>query len=390
MAFQIIRNDITKVAADAIVNTANPDPCYGSGTDGAIYAAAGADELLAERAKIGTMEVGEAKATPAFALQAKYIIHTVGPAWDGGEHGEFENLRKCYENSLKLAGKLGCESIAFPLISTGVYGFPKDKALQTAISVFSEFLSDHEMEITLVVFDPKSFELSGQIFAGVDEFIDNNYVTEQIDEEYGSAEAFGHLAHSEPRRRKFFDNLLGASGSSHSGKDDAAYFSAEMSMCEAVEPSDFAKSEGAPAPMASKPHGLHIGSPGKKKGSPKTLDDAVSHISDTWQESLLHLIDEKGFTDVEVYKRANVDRKLFSKIRANKDYQPKKITAVAFALALKLSLDETKDMLARAGYALSPSSRFDLIIEYFIQNGIYDTYSINLALFEYDQPLLGA
>ncbi|MCR5510849.1 MAG: macro domain-containing protein, partial [Lachnospiraceae bacterium] len=201
MAFQIIRNDITKVAADAIVNTANPDPCYGSGTDGAIYAAAGADELLAERAKIGTMEVGEAKATPAFALPAKYIIHTVGPAWDGGEHGEFENLRKCYENSLKLAGKLGCESIAFPLISTGVYGFPKDKALQTAISVFSEFLSDHEMEITLVVFDPKSFELSGQIFAGVDEFIDNNYVTEQIDEEYGSEEAFGHLAHSEPRRR---------------------------------------------------------------------------------------------------------------------------------------------------------------------------------------------
>ncbi len=414
MAFQIIRNDITKVAADAIVNTANPDPCYGSGTDGAIYAAAGADELLAERAKIGTMEVGEAKATPAFALPAKYIIHTVGPAWDGGEHGEFENLRKCYENSLKLAGKLGCESIAFPLISTGVYGFPKDKALQTAISVFSEFLSDHEMEITLVVFDPKSFELSGQIFAGVDEFIDNNYVTEQIDEEYGSEEAFGHLAHSEPRRRRLFGHLLGASGSETSGRSDSVPLMPEgepmhyMSMADmdsdyGIDLSDEDRlsapelSCAAPAPMASKPHGLHIGSPGKKKGSlgkkkgsPKTLDDAVSHISDTWQESLLHLIDEKGFTDVEVYKRANVDRKLFSKIRANKDYQPKKITAVAFALALKLSLDETRDMLARAGYALSPSSRFDLIIEYFIQNGIYDTYSINLALFEYDQPLLGA
>ena len=388
MAFKIIRNDITKVSADAIVNTANPDPTYGSGTDGAIYEAAGADELLAERIKIGTMEVGEAKATPAFALSAKYIIHTVGPAWDGGEHGELENLRKCYENSLRLANELGCESIAFPLISTGVYGFPKDKALQIAISVFSEFLSEHEMEITLVVFDPKSFELSGQIFAGVDEFIDNNCVSEQIDEEYGSEEDFDHFARYARRKPSFFGNLLGASGSSHQRKDDSVLYEARMETVEAAEEYDRTDYCAAPAPMAAEPHhGFHLGSPRKKN---KTLDDAISHISDTWQESLLHLIDEKGFSDVEVYKRANIDRKLFSKIRTNKDYQPKKITAVAFALALELNLDETKDMLARAGYALSPSSRFDLIIEYFIRNGVYDTYSINLALFEYDQPLLGA
>ena len=123
--------------------------------------------------------------------------------------------------------------------------------------------------------------------------------------------------------------------------------------------------------------------------SARTLEDIVVHVADTWQESLLHLIDEKGYTDTEVYKRANVDRKLFSKIRSNTAYQPKKITAVAFALALKLNLDETKDLLGRAGYALSPSSVFDLIVEYFIEHEVYDTYTINLALFQHDQPLLG-
>ncbi len=368
MAFKIIRNDITKVAADAIVNTANPDPIYASGTDGAIYEAAGADELLAERRKIGEMRVGQAEYTPAFNLAARYIIHTVGPVWDGGNCGELDALRRCYENSLRLANELQCRSIAFPLISTGVYGFPKDKALQTAISVFSEFLSDHEMEIILVVFDKKSFEVSGQIFDGIDAFIDENYVTDQIDEEYGSAEVFkaisewpeGHASEpaDEPRRRRLGASLF----TRRSGRN------ADDMMI------------GAAMPMACVP--MHA-------APSHTLDDVVSHISDTWQESLLHLIDTKGYTDVDVYKRANVDRKLFSKIRSNANYQPKKITAVAFALALELNLDETRDMLARAGYALSPSSKFDLIIEYFIDHEVYDTYTINLALFEHGQPLLG-
>ncbi|MBR6391635.1 MAG: macro domain-containing protein [Lachnospiraceae bacterium] len=361
MAFKIIRNDITKVVADAIVNTANPDPIYASGTDGAIYEAAGADELLAERRKIGEMRIGQAGYTPAFNLAAKYIIHTVGPAWDGGNCGELDSLRQCYENSLKLADELKCRSIAFPLISTGVYGFPKDKALQTAISVFSEFLSDHEMEIILVVFDKKSFEVSGQIFDDIDAFIDENYVTDQIDEEYGGADVFEAISEpadshaatptDEPPRRRFGASLF------------------------------MGRSEKASAPMMSM---------AAIPSTPAhTLDEAVSHISDTWQESLLHLIDAKGYTDVDVYKRANVDRKLFSKIRSNTNYQPRKITAVAFALALELNLDETRDMLARAGYALSPSSKFDLIIEYFIDHEVYDTYTINLALFEHGQPLLG-
>ncbi len=184
MAFQIIRNDITKVTADAIVNSANPEPIYASGTDKAIYDAAGAQELLEERKKIGPMKTGQAAATPAFALDAKYIIHTVGPAWWDGQHGEKEAVRECYENSLKLAKELGCESIAFPLIATGVYGFPKADALQIAVSVFSEFLSEEEMQIILVVFDEDSFVLSGKIFSDVDAFIDENYVSEQTEKEY--------------------------------------------------------------------------------------------------------------------------------------------------------------------------------------------------------------
>lgn len=345
MAFKIIRNDITKVTADAIVNTANPDPIFAPGSDSAIYNAAGADAMLAERKKIGTIEVGEAAYTPAFALDAKYVIHTVGPAWIDGSCGEKEAVRKCYENSLRIAKELGCESIAFPLISTGVYGFPKADALQIAVSVFSRFLSVSDMEIILVVFDNDSFTLSGKIFSGIDEYIDDKYVEERIDEEYGGPVFLSAAASP----AAYLDSVC---------EDD-------FELCECL-----AEEEARPLERRS-------------------LDDMMAQLSQTWQESLFRLIDEKGYTDTEVYKRANVDRKLFSKIRSNPAYQPKKITAVAFALALRLNLDETKDLLGRAGYALSPSSRFDLIIEYFIEQEVYDTYTINLALFAHDQPLLG-
>ncbi|SCY22862.1 O-acetyl-ADP-ribose deacetylase (regulator of RNase III), contains Macro domain [Lachnospiraceae bacterium XPB1003] len=382
MAFRIIRNDITKVSADAIVNTANPRPRYVSGTDYAIYMAAGADELLKERQKIGNIETGQAAVTPAFALSAKYIIHTVGPEWVDGEHGEREAVKSCYENSLCLAKDLGCESIAFPLIATGVYGFPKADALQIAVTVFSEFLSDTDMEIILVVFDEDSFVLSGKIFSGVDAFIDENYVSEKMDSEYtlgASAAAFsvGSIPIGESRRgRRLFKDAFRRLGR----KDSARAESIKADIADDEECDGEYDAEPlmeAPMAMASTDR------------AGRSLNDLLDNVSETWQESLLRLIDEKGYTDTEVYKRANVDRKLFSKIRSNSQYQPKKITAVAFALALKLSLDETKDLLGRAGYALSPSSHFDLIIEYFIEQGVYDTYTINLALFEHKQPLLG-
>ncbi len=418
MAFHIIRNDITKVSADAIVNTANPEPTYAGGTDYAVYTAAGAEELLREREKIGKIETGQAAFTPAFALDARYIIHTVGPAWIDGEHGEKEAVRNCYVNSLNLAAELKCESIAFPLIATGVYGFPKADALRIAVSVFSEFLSEKDMEIILVVFDEASFVLSGKIFSGVDAFIDENYVSGQLDEEYGFdsmrqgdgssvSSEFSMAAASRPvadrlpasgrdserrpaagRRRRLFDNegLLSKRDRKGSKKADTSPVDMEEFEADMMMGAHPAMKESGMETM--KAPGMEAKAVINKKPG-RTLEDLMAHVGETWQESLLRLIDEKGYTDTEVYKRANVDRKLFSKIRSNAQYKPKKITAVAFALALKLSLDETKDLIGRAGYAFSPSSRFDLIIEYFIEQEVYDTYTINLALFDHKQPLLG-
>ena len=410
MAFRIVRNDITKIKADAIVNTANPNPRFDSGTDTAIYTAAGAEELLEERRKIGRIEEGQVAVTPAFALDAKYIFHTVGPVWDGGNKGERDTVRSCYTNCLNKALEMGLESIAFPLIATGNYGFPKAEALQIATSVFSSFLAGNDLDITLVVFDNESFTLSGKIFAGIDQYIDENYVEEKTGEEYG-----------DPYKDVFMAGAAGAGigAGAIAGMMGAA---AERSFDAAVEdecaeeaPSDeelrekrnrrlflgnrrldrkeearamqadmlaMPKAE-APVPPAPAAAAAMV----EKKQ--RSLEDVVKNISETWSESLLRMIDEKGLTDVEVYKRANVDRKLFSKIRGDKDYKPRKTTAVALALALRLNLDETKDFIGRAGYAFSPSSKFDLIIEYFIDNQVYDFMTINLALFEHDQPQIG-
>ena len=398
MAFQIVRNDITKIRADAIVNTANPEPVYKGGTDAAIYTAAGADRLLAERRKIGRIAEGDVAVTPAFDLDAKYIFHTVGPIWQGGVNGEKETVKNCYVNCLNKALELGIESIAFPLIATGVYGFPKAEALQIATSVFSSFLAKNDLEITLVVFDSESFSLTGKIFAGVNEFIDGHYVQEKTLEEYSIDAAFGAAFNGAPLDELPLEEF------------PCEDFPCEYEPCEAAE--------GRPAPrgrerrrhlrrnklfanenMEAMPPerafmaGAAMAAPAAPAGAPapaqRSLDDVVKNLSETWSEGLLRMITEKGYTDVEVYRRANVDRKLFSKIRSNKDYKPKKSTAVAFALALKLNLDETKDFIGRAGYAFSPSSKFDLIVEYFIENGVYDFMTINMALFEHNEPLLG-
>ena len=408
MAFTIIRDDITNVSADAIVNTANPKPVFGAGTDAAIYKKAGVKELLKKRKKIGKMEVGEAKATPAFSLNAEYIIHTVGPVYKDGRSGEEEDLRKCYKNCLLLAEELKCESVAFPLISTGSYGFPKAEALRIMISEFSDFLSGHEMEITLVVFDEESFAVSGKIFSGIDEYIDENYVSEKLDEEYSETETLlyreavikdrgnARVSNAVPKkpgkgfgRRAARDSSESAFYHSRAEDEDVcdecvcaeeAFFDGAMEEepCEPV-------CAASPAPVSKM-----LEMPAVAKPKERTLDELVNQVKETWQENLFRLIDEKGYTDTEVYKRANVDRKLFSKIRSNPSYQPKKSTAIAFALAMKLNLDETKDFLARAGYALSPSSKADLIVEYFIDNEEFDIYTINLALFDHEQPLLGA
>ena len=344
MPLQIIRNTIINVQADAIVNSANPAVAIGDGVDRIIYEAAGVEALFSERKKVGALQPGEVAITPAFALQAKYIIHTVGPIWCGGNEKELEQLEACYTNALQLAEKQHCNSIAFPLISTGTYGFPKDKALQIAITTISAYLLQNDLQIYLVVYDQESFQLSGKLFQGIQEYIDQNYINQTFS------------IHKERTVNRYFPRER------RNRKSEIAARPAMMSM-----------------PMEEplcQSYSLN-------------LEEMMMTIGETFQQRLLRLIDEKKLSDVEVYKKANIDRKLFSKIRCNVEYRPKKRTALALAIALELNLDDTKDLLRRAEIALSPSIKFDLILQYFIEHEVYDIYTINLALFEHEQPLLG-
>ena len=343
MPFEIVRNDIVNMHVDAIVNTANPRPVIGLGVDSTIHEKAG-PALLAARQEIGDISCGCAAITPAFGLDAKYVIHTVGPVWDGGRCGEETLLRNCYDNSLKLALAHGCESIAFPLISTGHYGFPKDKALQIAISAFSEFLLEHEMQIYLVVFDRKAFKLSEQLFQGVASYIDQNYVDAREQAVYGIG-AGVRRSHSRHRR--------------------------DIEICESA-----VLRESLPcAPMAA--------------AKAASLEDMLKQADAGFTETLLKLIDQTGKKDSEIYKKALLTKQHFSKIRNNPNYKPTKPTAIALALALELDLEATKDLIGRAGYALTNSSKFDLIIRYFIEQGNFNVVEINIALYEFDQILLG-
>lgn len=352
MPFKIIRNDITKVRADVIVNTANPKPVYASGTDLAIYQAAGADDLLAERKKIGCIERGDIAVTDAYVLNAKYIIHTVGPVWVDGKHREFEILESCYEKSLKKALELRCDSIAFPLISTGVYGFPKDKALQIAVSVFSSFLLENDMQIILVVFDKKSFQLSGQLVGEIDSFIDANYIRQKRKSEY--------------RGRAFRSNIIEA---------DSPYDSELYEECRCYS----AKEETEPDLLMSVP----------MQEKAMSLEEELENIGMSFHDKLFELIDKSGLDNKDVWKRANLDRKHFSKIQCDDNYHPKKKTVMALCIALKLDLEEAKDLLARADWAFSPSSKVDLIVQKAIIDKQYDIYQLNLVLFKYTNEILG-
>ena len=376
MALQIIRNNIINVEADAIVNTANPAVGVGRGVDHSIYEAAGWDRLLEARREIGEMSPGEVAWTPAFDLRAEYIIHTVGPAWRGGGFGERETVARCYRGSLELAEKLGCESIAFPLIATGTYGFPKDEALRIAMSEISSFLLANEMEVMLVVYDKESFEVSGKLFSDIKSFIGDreaDYYAEY--RSYSPIKASGgeftgslrDEINASPGRRRFLDTFR-----KREKLEQRTLIEEEPSIDEDYDllADEYASAQVFPSEESS-------------------LEERIRHLDKTFQQYLFMLIDRKGLTDPEVYKKANIDRKHFSKIRSNVDYTPSKKTALALAIALELSIDETRDLLARAGLALSPSMMTDRIIEYCIESANYDIYEINCILFKYDQPTLG-
>lgn len=359
MPLQIIRNDITKVEADAIVNTANPRPIIGNGTDSAIHAAAGA-ELLAARQHIGDIAVGSAAATPAFLLPAKYVLHTVCPSWIDGEHGEEEQLLEAYQSALALAERLDCRSVAFPLLSAGCYAFPNDVALSIALRAFTDHLLEHDLEIILALFNAEAFGLADTIFDDLKSYVDDNYVDDRLEQEYRYA-ARPHPLASMP-----------ASGSGHA----APKHSKRQNIFSRFRPKeDKAESESeCMADMALAP--------------PPSLKDILDQQEPTFSDYLLDLIEERGGKASDVYKRAEVSKQLYSKIISNKDYQPTKNTVLQLAIGMQLDLPQTKALLKRAGYALTRSSKTDLVVQYYIERKIYNVTFINAALDDCGLPLL--
>ena len=322
MPLQIVRNDITKMKVDAIVNAANESLLGGGGVDGCIHRAAG-PELLTECETLHGCKTGSAKITKGYRLPCKYVIHAVGPRW-----------------------YYGCESVAFPLISSGIFGYPKDRALKVAIDTISSFLLENEMTVYIVIFDRKAYQISGKLFADIASYIDDRYVDEHTD------------SRSERLRRM------------------SAFRMEEPMPCESPVYDEAIEKLTAPMAVSSE--------------KAATLDDALGQIDESFSEMLLRKIDERGMTDAQCYKKANIDRKLFSKIRSDKTYKPSKPTVIAFAIALELPLSEMKDMLMKAGFALSHSNKFDIIVEYFVERGNYNVFEINEALFAFDQSLIGA
>lgn len=344
MPLNIVRDDITNMKVDAIVNAANEQLLAGGGVCGAIFTKAGENCLQEECNNLSPCKVGNSVITKGYNLPAKYIIHAVGPIWNGGKNNEKQLLESAYSTALELAKKNNLESIAFPLISSGIYGYPKNEAINIAISTIEDFLKENEMEVYIVVFDKKAYEISGQLFEDIQEYINDNYVDDLETK-------FSRNRNLQSERKQKFAEKQGVFSSKKAEPLERTIFYSEANA---------------------------------------SIDDFLKKMDKTFSQLLLDTIDRKGKSDVEVYKKANIDRKLFSKIRSNIDYKPKKQTVIALAIGLELNVDETLDLLKSAGYTLSNSSKFDLIIRYFIDKGEYNINQINMVLFDYEQILLGA
>lgn len=381
MPFKIVRNDITKMNTEAVVNTANERAVVDTGCDSAIYAAAGYDELLAyRRDHIGDVPEGEAFVTPGFNLKAEFIIHAVSPLYIDGESGEEEKLRNCYRKALSLADEKGIRSIAFPLISTGGFGYPKEEGMRIALDEIKAFLEDHRMMIYLVVFDEKSASLGRRAYPGLEEYIDRNYVEQASDVEYSSS-------YSKASKNRLSLGRMLKMGVSRSEKASAR--PREEAQGESARP----RREEAARPrreeaFASDDMDLCEAAASFEEKHESRLEERMRHLSDTFSEYLLYLIHDKNMENAEVYKRAIVDKKTFSKIKNNVDYHPQKLTALCLCVGARLNLDESKDLLARAGYALSPCDKTDIIFSYFIENEIYDMIELDIQLEEHGLPCI--
>ena len=381
MPFQIVRNDITKMHVDAIVNTANPMPGYGARIDSAVYEAAGKDKLLAKRHEIGPIESGTSVITDGYNLPAKFIIHTVGTAWQGGKAGEEDIIRNCYRSVFDVAVNNDIASLAIPLLASGSYGFPKGIALRIALSEIEAFMSESDMDVYLVVFDEKSVSLSSELYGDIDEYINDNYVEEKNQEEY--ADSYGRNERVVQRSESFAGGLASIGAVPRFLKANKAQKRQKKGSSKkagAIEDSFEDEEEMLSSDMCLSAPILE---------EERSLDDVVNNLDKTFMELVFSFADAKGLTDVEVQKKANLDRKAFSKLKCGTTKNPSKSTALALAVALELDLDDTKDLLSRAGLALSPCSKQDVIVQYFIEKEAYDIYEINVALFEHGEQLLG-
>ena len=401
MSFKIVRNDIVKMNTEAIVNTANDHATVGSGCDHAVYTAAGYDELLTYRKEhIGFVEEGGAFITPGFHLQAKYIIHAVSPLYEGGDKGEEEKLRSCYRKSLALAKENNIKSIAFPLISTGGFGYPKEEGMRIALDEIYDFLFDNEMDIYLVVFDTKATLLGEKLYPDLKAYIDHNYVMDKRDEEYndlffGSARTDERRFAEYARERDELEERLARKAAYRKNLEEPTSGAPPVSaMSSVIDPL-----RRKPAKVADAPDDLAFDECCEAKAClydeedaleelKRKLDEKKAHLADSFSEYLLYLIQSRGMTNVEVYKRAIVDKKLFAKIKNDSSYHPQKLTCLQLCMGAKLNLDETRDLLARAGYALSPCDMRDVIFSYFIENEIYDMVDLDIQLEEYGIPCI--
>ena len=346
MPFKIIRDDITKVKADAIVNPVNPEVCIGGGVESAIYEAAGKEKLLEARKELGRLNPGKVGVTEAFNLDAKYIVHVSGLYWKGGNSFEARCLEECYEKALKAALDKGCKSIAFPLLATGTYGFPKDIGLDVAVSAFTEFLEEYEMEITLVVFGNDAVNVSGKLVDEVRSFVDDKYVKEALETEY-------------KEDRKIFCYSLS---------------SERLHLLSKVETYEVLDNACAKETFSAEQSG--------------SLETALKNIyKESFEKHLQQLINKKGLRNSEVYAAANISKQYFSKLLKGQ-VKPSKDKMLALAVGLRLNMDEVVDFLRIAGYALSPISQTDTVVEYFIRKQEYNVLKINIVLFDYGlEPL---
>lgn len=385
MPLEIVRNDIVNMRVDAIVNTANPNPIIGAGVDNRIHKAAG-ENLLRDRINIGRLEPGQMAITNAYDLKARYVIHVSGPVWRDGTKGEQLILRKCYTEALLMAQRYGCKSIAFPLISAGNYRFPEELALSTAMEAFTEFLEEHDMEIYLVVFSREAVALSEGLVESVKQYIDDAEARNTRLEEYGIVGCDDpimedHILQRRMRhaRRRCSVALPRLSEEAIGAELDGALKETELPLSEEKRQPDailwnVAASRPAPPPTAPFPD----------------LESAIRHMDAGFSRTLLAWVDKKGMTDPEVYHRANISKQVYSRLRSDPGYVPSIYTAAALAIALKLNLEETQDLLGRAGLALSGATTFGLIVRYCIEKRMYNVHDINQLLFRFDQHLLGA